>query len=128
MWPMHRTRVLVAATAAALTVAAAALAGGPIDSLPRGWSHAEINVTVKGTPHTLIFDRGRVLTASASSIVLKERDGSVVTVAVNGGTRVRINGQPGSLSDVQPGFHAIAVRVDGGAAKRLLTFRPRAAG
>ena len=125
---MHRIRVLVAATATALTVTAAALAGGPIDSLPRGWSHAEINVTVNGTPHTLIFDRGRVQSASASAIVLRERDRSVVTVPVNGRTRVWINGQPGSLSDVQPGFFAVTVRVDGGAAKKVRAVRPRAGG
>ena len=125
---MHRARVLAVTAAAALTVTAAALAGDPIGSLPRGWSHAEINVTVKGTPHTLIFDRGRVQSASATALVLKERDGSVVTVAVNPRTRVRINGQPGSLSDVQPGYLAITVRMDGGAARQLRAFRPRAAG
>jgi hypothetical protein len=119
-------RILVAATVAglALTVGGSAVAGGPIGSLPRGWSHAEINVTIKGQAHTLILDRGRVQSTSTSTLVLKERDGSVVTVPVSSTTKVRVNGQPGSLSDVQVGFLAVTVRVDGGAAKRVHAFDP----
>ena len=82
---------------------------------------------INGKPHTYILDRGRAQSVSSSVVVLRERDRSVVTIPVNGATKVRVDGQPGSLSDVQPGYLVIAVRIDGGAAKQLRAFRPRVA-
>jgi|SRR5436190_10188632 len=124
-----RLRLVVAAAAAALAAAGAGVAATPpIASLPAGWSHAEINVMVNGKPHTFIYDRGRVRSVSPSAVVLRERDGSVVTIPVNDRTRVRIEGQPASLTAVQPRSVAQTLRIDGGAAKWLrVVQRPRAA-
>jgi hypothetical protein len=120
-----RLRVAVAFAASALVAAGAAVAATPpIGSLPAGWSHAEINVMVKGKPHTFILDRGRVQSLSSSVVVLRERDGSVVTVPVNARTRVRINGQLATLADVQPGSLVQTLRIDGGAAKQLRVLAP----
>jgi hypothetical protein len=121
-----RLRISAAVAASALVAAGAALAASPpIGALPAGWSHAEINVMIKGKPHTFILDRGRVQSMSSSVVVLRERDGSVVSVPVGARTKVHVNGQPGSLSDVQPGYTATTVRLDGGAARELRAFRPR---
>jgi len=128
--PAVRLRILAAVFAAGLAlagVAAAAGTPGPIASLPPGWSHAEVNVTINGETHTLIYDRGRVQSATSSSLVLKERDGSVVTIPVGPKTRVRVNGQPASLADVQQGYFASTLRIDGGPAQLVRAFAPRRA-
>jgi len=115
----------VAAVAVWLAVAAGAGAAGgdPIGQFPAGWSHAEINVTQNGASHTLIYDRGRVQSVSPTAIVLKERDGSVVTVPVSSATVVRVNGQPATLAQVKRRFQATTLRVDGGAATQLRAVR-----
>jgi hypothetical protein len=117
---------LVAAAAALAIAAGAGAAGGdPIGRFPAGWSHAEINVTQNGVSHTLIYDRGRVQSVSATNVVLRERDRSIVTIPVSAATKVRVDGQAASLADVQPGYLAMTLRVDGGAARQLRAFRPR---
>ena len=59
---MRRLATLLAALSL-MALAGTALAGGggvpPFPRLPGAWSHAEINVTIKRTQHTLILDRGR---------------------------------------------------------------------
>jgi hypothetical protein len=116
----------VAAAAAALAVAAGAGAAGgdPIGRFPAGWSHAEINVTQNGVSHTLIYDRGRVQSVSSTAVVLKELDGSVVSVPVSATTDVRVNGSPATLAQVRRRYQATTLRVDGGAATQLRAFRP----
>ena len=42
-------------------LAAPSQAGNPLAGLPAGWSHATVNVLIKRQPHTLIYDRGRVV-------------------------------------------------------------------
>jgi hypothetical protein len=128
--PAVRLRILAAVFSTGLAlaaVAAAAAAPGPIASLPPGWSHAEVNVTINGQTHTLIYDRGRVQSVSSSSLVLKERDGSIVSIPVGPKTRVRVNGQPASLTDVLQGYSAWTLRVDGGPARLVRAFAPRRA-
>jgi hypothetical protein len=90
-----------------------------LGSLPNGWTHAEINVTVGGTPHTLVLNTGRVQDASASSLTLREADGSVVVVPVSPSTQVVVNGQPGSIASVVPGALAMTLQVDGNPAQRV---------
>jgi hypothetical protein len=88
-------------------------AAGPLASLPPGWSHASINVVIRHVPHTLTYDRGRVVAVSASSLTLRERDGSLVTVAVDPASKVVIAGQPGSLSSVRRLEIATTMSIDG---------------
>ena len=54
--------------------------------------------------------------------MLKDLDGTVVTIPVNGDTRVRVNHADGVLSDIQPGYVAFAVREDGNPARLVAAF------
>jgi hypothetical protein len=54
----------------------------------------------------LTVDRGIVQFVSSSQIVLRELDGSSVSLAVDGSTVVRLNGLPAGLAEIQPGFVA----------------------
>jgi hypothetical protein len=108
----------LAATAlsAALLAAPAVAAGGPfapVAGLPNGWSHAQVNVVTRHQPHTLTFDRGRVQTASPTSVTLREPDGSIVTIALGPSTQVRVNGRLASMAQVRRGAIAVTVSVDG---------------
>jgi hypothetical protein len=49
-----------------------------------------------------------VKSVSAVAVVLNKPDGNTVTVLVDAKTRVFIDGQPASLSDVEPGFVVVA--------------------
>jgi hypothetical protein len=104
--------------AAALAASASAAGGplGPISSLPAGWSHAQINVVIRHQPHTLTYDRGRVTLVTPSSLVLRERDGSMVTITVGPSTQIRINGSPATIAQVRRGGTATTLSVDGAAA------------
>ena len=129
---MGRTQVHAAAVATALVfglalaLAGAALAGDPTALLPGTWSHAQINVIgPHGRPHTQIFDRGRVQAVTSSSLTLKESDGSLVTIQVAPGAVVVIDGRPGSFSQIQAGFWARTLGIDGLPAKRVTAISPR---
>jgi hypothetical protein len=85
-------------------------------TLPPGWSHAEVNVVIKGQPHTLTYDRGKVLSVGPASLTLKERDGSVVTITVSSSTAITIAGHPGALAQIRPFEQAMTISMDGGSA------------
>jgi hypothetical protein len=126
---MPRRRILIAALVAAFVLSGGALAAGPAASLPAGWSHAEVNVTgPRGHAHTLIFDRGRVQSVASSSLTLKERDGSVVTIQVAPRAVVRVNGRRGSLDQILPGYTATTQGVDGRPANLVRAFQPTRGG
>jgi hypothetical protein len=113
-------RALPAALTAALALAATAAAAPPgPGSLPAGWSHAEINVIIRRVPHTLTYDRGRVQAVSTSSLLLRERDGSAVTVPLAASTSVTVDGRPGSVADILRGAIAMTLRLDGGPARQV---------
>jgi len=91
-------------------------------SLPAGWSHAEINVTIRHVPHTLVYDRGRVTAVTATSLTLLERNGNVanvVVISVAPNAQITIAGQPGSLAQIRPLEIATTVSVDGAAATKV---------
>src|ERR1700730_2790891 len=105
---------VLSALALAAAGAAAAILRAP--NLPAGWSHAEINVVVRHQPHTLTYDRGRVQLVTASSLTLKERDGTVWTINVAPTATITIDGSPAQLSQVRPRETATTVAVAGGRA------------
>ena len=107
--------------ALALVLTEAGIAATP---LPAGWWHVEVNVMVNHVPHTLVYDRGRVVAATTSSLLLRERDGSRVLVAVSPSTRVMIDGAPGSFSQIQRGWQAQTLRIDGGPASQIHAHPP----
>ena len=111
-------RIFVLAAVGAACFAGAAAAATP--PLPTGWSHAEINVVgPNGQPHTLIYDRGRVTAVTASSLTLREPDGSIVTIQVARRAVIRIDGRPGTLAEIEPGFSAQTLGIDGKPARRV---------
>lgn len=113
-------KLLVAAASvlawAALSTAASAIKLPPAPNLPAGWSHAQINVVIRRVPHTITYDHGKVVSVDATSLTLKEPDGSVVTIAVDASTRVTIEGRPSSIAQVKRLETATTVSVDGGPA------------
>jgi hypothetical protein len=119
---MTRLRLALVVTVAAL--AAASSAALAADGLPPGWSHAEINVTVNGRPHTLVLDRGKVRSVTANALVLKERDGSVVAIRFNAKTKVRRDGVPVSVYALQVRDQATTERLDGGPARSIRAVSP----
>ncbi len=117
---MHKLLISTVAALAALALASAAAARvAATPRLPPGWSHAEINVIVRGVPHTLVYDRGRVQAVSATSLTLRERDGSSQVINVSPSSQVTIDGQPASLSQVRRFEIAITLRIDGADATRV---------
>jgi hypothetical protein len=107
----------------ASALAAATLAGGADairlpapPNLPAGWSHATVNVVIRRVPHTFTYDHGRVVAVSSTSLTLREPDGSIVTIAVDPNTRVKIAGRLATIDQVRRLEMATTVTVDGGAA------------
>jgi len=75
--------------------------------------------TAGAAARDLSVDRGIVQSISATRIVLRELDGSMVSIAVGDNTRVLVNGFPGTSEDIQPGFVA-AVTHRGATPARLI--------
>jgi biopolymer transport protein ExbD len=67
-------------------------------------------------PGTVVV--GQVDSVGANSLTLKKRDGSPVTIPVNGDTKVLVNGKAATLADVETGYRAYVRRTstDGPAA------------
>ena len=119
-------KALAATAACFLALAAGNASGAGGGVLPTGWTHAEINYAVGRVPHTLILDRGRVAAVSATSLTLREQDGSTVQIGLSTSTQVTVNGQPGQLSDIRRFANAVTQRIDGGPATQVrVTFRFR---
>ena len=113
-----RKTALVAAVLA-LAFAGTAVAGvPPIPRVPGEWSHVEINLKIRKTPHTLILDRGRIVQASATSLTLREL-GSTVVVPLSPTTLVVIDGLPATPGDLRRKMKVVTMRIDGGAAVRV---------
>ncbi len=108
-------RTIAISVVLALVVAATAQAD-PIAGLPPGWSHAEVNVVIRHQPHTLDYDRGRVVSVTASSIVLREADAQLMTITVGPNTKITIKGRAASVTDIRPLELATTMSIDGGAA------------
>jgi hypothetical protein len=97
----------------------------PFPNLPGNWSHAEINVKIKGSPHTLILDHGRITQASLQQVTLREPDGSIVTIGLNPSTIVAIGKRTSSVFSLRRRQVAETMRIDDGAAVRVrVTLRP----
>jgi hypothetical protein len=118
---MRRLAVLFAALSLLACAAAAGAGGGPpqIPRIPGTWSHAEINVTIKKVPHTLIVDRGKVAEITTTQVTLREGAGVMVTIPLTGQTIVTLDGEPATVSHLRRRMTATTLRVDGGAAVRV---------
>lgn len=88
--------------------------------LPKGWSHADVNVTIDGQSHTLELDRGVVMRVGPTDLRLRERDNTTVDVAVTRATILVLVGRKNKANDgIAPGMVAWTLRVDGGPAVRV---------
>ena len=121
-------RAIAAMAACTVAVAAGSASGAGGGVLPPGWTHAEINYSVNHVPHTLILDRGRVTAVSATSLTLREQDGSTVQIGLSVSTQVTVNGRPGQLSDIRRFAIAVTQRIDGGSATVVRVQLPRRLG
>jgi hypothetical protein len=118
---MRKLAVLFAAFSLLACAAAAGAGGGPpqIPRIPGTWSHAEINVTIKKVPHTLIVDRGKVVEITTTQVTLREGRGVMATIPLNAQTIVTLDGEPATVSSLRRKMTATTLRVDGGAAVRV---------
>jgi hypothetical protein len=119
---MRKLAVLSAALSL-LAFAGSATGGGgappQIPRIPGTWSHAEINVTIKKVPHTLIVDRGKVAEITTTQLTLREGAGVTQVIPVNFETIVTLDGRPATISDLRRRMTVTTLRVDGGAAVRV---------
>ncbi|HUZ82837.1 MAG TPA: hypothetical protein VMU73_11400 [Gaiellaceae bacterium] len=120
---MRRLALILSALSLAATGSAFAGRGGnvPVPQIPRvpgHWSHVEINLRIRNTPHTLILDRGPVVEVSPTSITLREL-GSPAVIPLSDQTLVVIRGRPATTSDLRRKMIVVTMRIDGGAAVRV---------
>jgi hypothetical protein len=118
---MRKLAVLFAAVSLLACAAAAGAGGGPpqIPRIPGTWSHAEINVTIKRVPHTLIVDRGKIVEITTTQVTLREGRAVTATIPLNAQTIVTLDGKPATISSLRRRMTATTLRVDGGAAVRV---------
>jgi hypothetical protein len=121
---MRKLAPLLAALSLLVCVGTAAGARGApappqIPRIPGTWSHAEINVTIKKVPHTLIVDRGKVTEITTTQLTLREGAGVSVVIPLNFQTIVTVDGARGTISNLRRRMTATTLRVDGGVAVRV---------
>lgn len=119
-----RTTALLIAILVSLVVAGGAPAAKRLPvpvfpNIPGKWSHAEINVTIARTPHTLILDRGHVKQVTRTILRVLEGDGSVVSIPVSPATKVEVDGARGRVGWLNTSMDVETLRIDGGTALRI---------
>jgi Domain of unknown function (DUF5666) len=85
--------------------------------VPRNGGPAKV-LRAAAAPQPGTYVAGLVDSAGGNAITIKKRDGSTVTIPVNGDTKIRVNGNAGSLADIHTGYRAVVRRTapDGPAA------------
>lgn len=61
------------------------------------------------TPHDFLIDHGRIRQVGASTLTLRERDGTVVTINISLTARIKLNGQNASYLDLRKGMMATTI-------------------
>ena len=85
---------------------------------------AEVVLMEGGVPKLYRLDRGRVRDFTRSSITLRERDGTVVTVPVAPTVRVRVNGRLTGFAGLRRGLWATTIRTGDAPVDRIEVTRP----
>lgn len=96
--------------------------GGPLGG-PAGkdLTYAQLHVQHEGKAQVIRIDRGEVVSASESSITVKENDGTEVTVAVDSSTKVLAGpGRETSVGDLKAGQEVTVCGPEGGTAKAIM--------
>ncbi|MGH3048796.1 MAG: hypothetical protein ACRDLK_01455 [Gaiellaceae bacterium] len=117
-------RRLVATLAALSLFATAGIAGAggvpPFPHLAGAWSHAEINIKIKRTPHTLILDRGRIRSLTTTQLTLREADGTLAPIQLSARTIVTVKHvKHATIFMLRRGLNVETMSIDGGAAIRV---------
>lgn len=60
-------------------------------------------------PHDYLLDHGRIRQLGASTVTLRERDGTVVTINVSPTARIKLNGKNASFLQLQKGMMALTI-------------------
>ena len=60
-------------------------------------------------PHDYLLDHGRIRQVGASTVTLRERDGTVVTINVSPTVRIKLNGKNASFLQLQKGMMALTI-------------------
>jgi len=71
---------------------------------------ADVLVKDGGALHLYRVDRGFIRSKANGSLVLRERDGSLVTIAVAPGAAITVHGQPAPYSALRKGMAATVIR------------------
>jgi hypothetical protein len=80
--------------------------------------------TVTYSGNTTVSVQGIVQSLSGSAVVVRQLDGSTVSVGVSRSTRITVDGRPGKISDVKPGFVLVTTVKAGQAASTMRFLRP----
>jgi hypothetical protein len=97
-----------------LAVAGPALAKPPLKTTTTPTTQSSATTTVQGV----------VQAVGASAVVVRQLDGSVVSVGVDRRTKVTIDGKGGKIGDVKPGFVLLTTVKGGQPASTLRFLRP----
>jgi hypothetical protein len=95
----------------------------PFPPEPPGWTHADVNVTIRGKQHTLTVDRGVIRQVSATQLTLREHGGVTVVMPLSGQAIVTVNGKRATIFQLKRRMKAQTMRIDGGAAMRVRATR-----
>jgi hypothetical protein len=85
---------------------------------------AEAIVLQNGAPRLLRVDQGRITAARGGLLRLRERDGTVVPLAVSPSAQITIDGRPAAFAELQRGMNAATVR-DGEAPAHIVVAATR---
>ena|SRR5215208_6880449 len=122
-----RTRLAILGAAVLLAVNAVLLVTEPGLALPRSLAsyffgprlvRAEVVVRDNGI-RQFRLDRGRVLRTPGSSLLIREADGTVVTVPVAPGAAILLDGRSATFDELRRGMVVVTVREGGAAASEV---------
>jgi hypothetical protein len=87
----------------------------------KGLTYAEFHVQKDGQAQVIRLDQGKIVAVDSSSITLSENDGSSVTVALDGDTKVLAKpGEKSTVADLSVGQQVVVCGPEGGAAKTVM--------
>ena len=116
------SKTLVAAFLAvsALAFAAPSFANNGKSSLKSGPGTTSVSHGASAT----VSVQGVVQSVSPSTVIVKQLDGSTVSVAIGRNARITVDGRPGKISDVKPGFVLVTTIKAGQPTSTLRFLRP----
>jgi hypothetical protein len=102
--------------------------GGALDAVQNqlfgsSMVRAEVVVQEPDGLHDIRVDRGKIVSVSGSSLTLKEKDASVVTLSVSPAVSVQLNGVTRQMRALRPGYRVQwALRDGDGPVTRIVAF------